>query len=181
MDSDQEALLKSSDHTTPWWKTIDFPLIASVSANFSYTCKRLCTFEAPVVLTSRVSSTETQHRLEHRDRSQEKKREKEVKGGNYWASFENRLITGRCCKDRSYVCLKSIVRGNQICCSSMVPSFPLPWPHRAFFGPLGATFLELPCKHLLCCCWANNLTLGKKKRRRVEELQKIKLYTINCN
>lgn len=39
MDLDQEALLNPADHITPQWKTMDFPLIASVGENFSYSCK----------------------------------------------------------------------------------------------------------------------------------------------
>lgn len=41
MDLDQETPLNPADHTTLQWKTMDFPLIALVGANFAYSWKSL--------------------------------------------------------------------------------------------------------------------------------------------
>lgn len=84
-DFDQEALLNPADHITPHWKTMDFPLIASVGANFAYSCKSLHTFwsSRSADLLSQFHRVQFSTDYNAKVGSEEKCREK-----NYWACFK---------------------------------------------------------------------------------------------
>lgn len=159
MDLDQETPLNPADHTTLQWKTMDFPLIALVGANFAYSCKSLHASWSSCSADLLSQFHRVQFRQTTMPNIEVRSKEKHTRK-NYWACFKIDSNYFRYYKDLLYFCLKFNRRGNQIC-SSMLSSFPFPWPFRTFFEPLGATFLVLSCKHLLCCSSAKNLTLWK--------------------
>lgn len=116
MDLDQEAPLNPADHITPQWKTMDFPLIASVGENFAYSCKSPHTFwsSCSADLLSQFHGVQFS-----RPQCQGQKSEVGRKAGRKITehALKQTAVIFRYCKDLLYFCLKFNRSSNQICYS----------------------------------------------------------------